>query len=219
MQFSHKQLGFTLIEMLLAIAIFALLGLAGTGILSSTVKTNEVSLAHGDKMAQFQRAMLVIERDLAQLAERKVRANGEQASNNLLSHGELILDSDSEVLAFRRLGWVNPMNILPRSEVQSIAYRVYDGNLERMYYDFPDPVKGEEPKIRILLEGVEQIHFEFYDSKAKSWKNKWESNALPAGIQLKIESKEFGEITRIFTVPSSASLESAQTGDRSAWTQ
>ncbi|WAJ69848.1 type II secretion system minor pseudopilin GspJ [Catenovulum adriaticum] len=208
MRMSQKPLGFTLIEMLLAIAIFALLGIAGTNILSSTVNSNDVSLAHGEKMAQLQRAMLVIERDLAQLAERQVRVDGEKPAANLLSHGEFILDSDSEVLAFRRLGWVNPMNILPRSEVQSVAYRVFDGNLERMYYDFPDPVKGEEPKVRTLLSDVEQIHFEFYSPAEKSWTDKWDKNTLPTGILIQIQSKTFGEVTRIFSVASSALLAS-----------
>lgn len=208
MQNNIKQIGFTLIEMLLAIAIFALLGIAGTNILSSTVNSNDVSLAHGEKMAELQRAMLVIERDLAQLAERQVRVDGEKPAANLLSHGELILDSDSEVLAFRRLGWINPMNILPRSEVQSVAYRVFDGNLERMHYDFPDPVKGEEPKTRVLLSDVEQIHFEFYSPTEKSWTDKWDKNTLPTGILIQIQSKTFGEVTRIFNVASSALLTS-----------
>ena len=213
MHLKYAKQGFTLIEMLLAIAIFALLGIAGTNILSSTVKSNEISLAHDDKMSQLQRAMLVIERDLAQLSERTVRVNGEAASKNLLSHGELILDSDSEVLAFRRLGWVNPMNILPRSEVQSVAYRVYDGNLERMYYDFPDPIKGTDPKIRTLIEGVEQIHFEFYDSQAKSWQDKWEKSSLPSGIKMQVFTKDFGEVTRIFSVATSASLANSAKDD------
>lgn len=206
MRTNKPQSGFTLIEMLLAIAIFALLGIAGTNILSSTVNSNDVSLAHGEKMAQLQRAMLVIERDLAQLAERQVRVEGEKPAANLLSHGEFILESESEVLAFRRLGWVNPMNILPRSEVQSVAYRVFDGNLERMHYDFPDPVKGEEPKVRTLLSDVEQIHFEFYSPSEKSWVDKWDKNTLPTGILIKIQSKAFGEVTRIFNIASSALL-------------
>ncbi len=213
MRIHSTRQGFTLIEMLLAISIFALLGIAGTNILSSTVTSNDVSLAHGEKMAQLQRAILTIERDLAQLAERKVRVEGEAQGNNLLSHGELILDSDSEVLAFRRLGWVNPMNILPRSEVQSVAYRVFDGNLERMHYDFPDPMKGEEPKIRTLLSDVEHIHFEFFNAQKKSWQDKWEQSALPTGIKIQITSKAFGEITRIFSIASSATLATTQTGD------
>ncbi|WP_245623472.1 type II secretion system minor pseudopilin GspJ [Catenovulum maritimum] len=196
----QRQQGFTLIEMLLAISIFALMSLAGFNILSSTVDSNELSLKHGDKMAKLQRAMLTIERDFTQISQRKVRINGEAPSANLLAHGELILDSESQVLAFRRVGWTNPMNMLPRSEVQSLAYRIFDGNLERLHYVFPDPVQGEEPKVRVLLEDVEQIEFEFFDPEAKSWQTTWEKTSLPSGVSIKLYSQDFGEIQRVFNL-------------------
>ncbi|MER2492403.1 type II secretion system minor pseudopilin GspJ [Catenovulum sediminis] len=193
--------GFTLIEMLLAVTIFALLGVAGFSILSNTVKSNDISLAHGEKVAGLQRAMIVIERDLMQLAQRTVRVQGEQKPQPFyLSHGEFILDSESQVLAFRRVGWTNPLNILPRSEVQSVAYRIVDENLERLQFTFPDPVQGTEPKVRVLLEGVEQIEFEFYNTSEKKWLDKWTEQGLPDGISILLKTKEYGEIKRIFSV-------------------
>ncbi|EWH11236.1 general secretion pathway protein J [Catenovulum agarivorans DS-2] len=192
--------GFTLIEMLLAITIFALLGVAGFNILSSTTTANDISMQHGEKLAQLQRAMLIIERDFSQLSRRSVRIMGEAPQHSYLSHGELILDSDSQVLAFRRNGWTNPNNLLPRSEIQSVAYRIVEENLERMHFLHPDPVKGEDPKERVLLEGVEAIEFEFYDRKTKSWVNKWQQPDLPAGISISLKTLDFGEIKRVFAI-------------------
>lgn len=192
--------GFTLIEMLLAITIFALLGVAGFNILSSTTTANDISMQHGEKLAQLQRAMIMIERDFSQMSRRSVRIMGEGPQHTYISHGELILDSDSQVLAFRRNGWTNPNNLLPRSEIQSVAYRIVDENLERLHFLHPDPVKGEDPQVRVLLQGVEQISFEFYNSKNKSWVDKWQQPDLPSGISITLKTLDFGEITRIFAI-------------------
>lgn len=192
--------GFTLIEMLLAITIFALLGVAGFNILSSTTTANDVSMQHDEKLAQLQRAMIMIERDFSQMSRRSVRIMGEGPQHTYISHGELILDSDSQVLAFRRNGWINPNNLLPRSEIQSVAYRIVDENLERLHFLHPDPVKGEDPQVRVILAGVEQILFEFYDSKTKSWSDKWQQSDLPTGISITLKTLDFGEIKRVFAI-------------------
>lgn len=213
---ASKQSGFTLIEMLLAFTIFALMGMAGFSILSNTVNTNQASMEHSASLTGLQRSMLIIERDLMQLTPRLVRVQGEiKPQQSTLSHGELILESDSEVLAFRRNGWLNPLNILPRSQIQSIAYRIRDGALERLYFDFPDPIKGAEYKVQLLMEDVKSLHFEFFDRKTKKWTQEWQSNELPGGLKIVIEHNSFGILERTFALAGGA-FSQATTGGGNA---
>ncbi|NTS75841.1 type II secretion system minor pseudopilin GspJ [Catenovulum sp. SM1970] len=205
-----QHLGFTLIEMLLAVAIFAIVGLASTGVLTSVIDSNEISIEHSEQMEGLQRAMLTFERDIRQATKRKVRINGEAPVEFYIAHGNGLLDSDSQVLAMRKVGWINPMNLLPRTEVQSFGYRVVEGRLERIYYDFADPVVGAEFKYRTLLEGVKGIKFEFHDGKASTgrqfkWLETWTTKELPAAIAVTIELEDVGEIRRLFLLPSEAS--------------
>lgn len=193
--------GFTFIEMLLAIAIFAVVGLSSTSILNSIQTTNEVSITHGDRIQALQLTMLTIERDLRQASKRKVRVEGEAPTDNFIAHGNQILDSQSQVLALRKVGWINPMNLLPRSEVQSFAYRVVDDTLERIHYDFADPAIGAEFKVRPLLTGVKNIQFEFHDGKAEGFSESWSSKGLPAAIAVTLELEDMGEIRRILLLP------------------
>ncbi|WP_017444452.1 type II secretion system minor pseudopilin GspJ [Gayadomonas joobiniege] len=201
MKFKQANSGFTLIEMLLAFTIFALMGMAGFSILNNTVNSNEASIKHSEALNKLQRSMLIIERDLMQMAHRMVRVQGEiKPQPRTIAHGELILESESEVLAFRRNGWLNPLNILPRSQIQSLAYRVRDEQLERLYFNYPDPVKGEDYKIQVLMDQVKSLHFEFYDSNSKKWLTEWSEAKLPGGIKIVIEHTDLGALERVFAL-------------------
>ena len=72
-----KQRGFTLIEILIAMAIFTLIGLASTGLLTTVIDSNDLSSERFEKLQQLQRAMVIIERDIQQAVPRPVRAEGE----------------------------------------------------------------------------------------------------------------------------------------------
>lgn len=196
-----KQKGFTLIEMILAVAIFALVGVVSAGMLDNVSTANEISVNHAERIEEVQRTLLTIERDLRQASNRQVRVEGNKPTDAMMSHGELILDSQSQVLAFRKVGWTNPMNMLPRSEVQSIAYRVVDNTLERLHFDYPDPVMGQEYKIRKLLTGVEEIRFEFHPGIGNKWLKKWGKKELPPGVAMTIVMEDMGELRRVLMLP------------------
>lgn len=59
--------GFTLVEVLIALALFALIGVAGFTLLNSVLRTQGATETRLDRMAEIQRAMLVITSDLDQL--------------------------------------------------------------------------------------------------------------------------------------------------------
>ena len=65
--------GFTLLELLIAIAIFALLGLGTYRMLDSVLQTDKVTRAHEAQLRELVRAMAVFERDLLQVLARPVR--------------------------------------------------------------------------------------------------------------------------------------------------
>ncbi len=63
------QRGFTLIEILIAMAIFTLIGLASTGLLTTVIDSNDISEERFAKLQLLQRAMITIERDLQQASK------------------------------------------------------------------------------------------------------------------------------------------------------
>lgn len=196
------QSGFTLLEVLIAMAIFALIAFGATQILTNVTDADEASEERFQSLQDLQRAMLVIERDFLQMVPRKTRVEGE-VTDTLIFAEEFLFDSDSGAIGFVRAGWHNPQLVLPRSTMQSVAYRVSEERLERLYSTYVDNSIGFEPKVRVLLEGVEKIEFEFlekFDTKEFTWEEAESVQELPIAVAVIITSKLYGEIRREFKV-------------------
>lgn len=59
----NKQRGFTLLELVIALAIFTVLGLASWGLFDSVVRVQRGVTTHERELRSLQRAVAVIERD------------------------------------------------------------------------------------------------------------------------------------------------------------
>jgi general secretion pathway protein J len=194
--------GFTLIEILVAMAIFTIIGLASTGVLNSVINSDQLSSERFEKLEELQRAMLTLERDVLQIVPRKVRINGEPVSM-VISGGEDVFDSDADGLGFVRAGWHNPQMLLPRSTLQAIGYRIQDQQLQRLYGNYVDNVIGYEPKVKILLSDIEDFRVTFLTNVKKleeheEWEESYSSATLPIAMSITIVSKTFGEMRREF---------------------
>lgn len=206
-RFSRRTGGFTLLEILVAMAIFAMIGLASTGVLTSVINSNQISQERFAQLQTLQRAMITIERDVLQAIARPVRINGEQT--DVVMRGGQLEGSDADGLAFVRGGWQNPQMMLARSTQQTVAYRLTDNKLERLYSNYVDNVIGYEPKVRVLLEDVTDFQVEFVvqtdnndggDDTTVTWNDTFTGAALPKAIAITLQTRDFGTIRREFTL-------------------
>lgn len=196
--------GFTLIEVLLAIAIFSVISLASFNIFDGVMQSEKVSQDKMQRMNEIQRAWLVIERDFLQIAQRTIRLEGEAPLANFIHANSYSFSASDQVIAFVRAGWTNPGLLIPRSDLQSVAYRLEDENLERLHFNFVDAVVGEEPKVRLLINDVIAFDIEyFYQGK---WQKELVENSMPQAIQLAVETRDLGLFTRKFIVAANAIL-------------
>lgn len=198
--------GFTLIEILVAMAIFTIIGLASTGVLTSVINSDQLSSERFAKLEKLQRAMLTMERDILQIVPRTARVNSESVSA-VISGGEDVLDSDADGLSFVRLGRYNPQMLLPRSTLQAVGYRLQENQLQRLYGNYVDNVIGYEPKVKILLSDIEDFRVTFLTNSEQledpdEWQETYANSTLPLAISITIISKTFGEIRREFIVAS-----------------
>jgi len=190
--------GFTLLEVLIAIAIFSVISLSSFTIFDSVIKGDEASKINSKRQNELQRAFLIIERDITQIARRSVRFNGEKPSEQFLQTATDVVDGE-QALAFVRHGWTNPGLLLPRSDMQAVAYQLSEETLQRLHFNFVDAVVGEEPKVRPLITDVSSLIFEYYDGK--KWQKTWDTEELPLAIAVEVETKNYGLIRRQFLVP------------------
>lgn len=190
--------GFTLLEVLIAIAIFSVISMASFSIFETVLNSDTVTKERTERINELQRGFLIIERDVLQIARRSVRFYGEAPQSGFLHTDIESYSSSEQGIAFVRHGWTNPGLLLPRSDMQSVAYQLNENTVERIHFNFVDAVLGEEPKVRALISKVESLSFEFYDGK--KWQKTLQESTLPQAIAIELDTTDYGIIRRQFLV-------------------
>lgn len=209
--------GFTLIEVLVAIMVFASLSLGAYQVVNQVQRSNQVSMDKTERLQELQRAMIVMDNDFRQMAQRQFRFSNDNGGNDkakVLYVGEYILDSDSNGIVFTRLGWLNPQQAFPRGEIVKVGYRVVQDKLERVWWRYPDTPIDQEPLHKVVLSQVEKLEFRFYDGT--TWQQAWTKDIqLPQAIEVTLHLKDYGDIRRVYVIPQSESTNVAE-GDNDA---
>ncbi|OOV87630.1 type II secretion system minor pseudopilin GspJ [Oceanospirillum linum] len=205
------QSGFTLLELLIAVAIFALIGLAGYKLLNSVIRTYEHTREHSDSFSQLQKAVSVIGQDLKQLSRRPIRDElGDPFPAFAVNYrGGLPLEftrsADWLVSASPHDG-TKVSNGFPLTGVkQRVGYRLQDGELQRLLWPVLDRAQDTKPHIQVLLTGV--THFNIRVTAEGTWQVFWPVEnqqgvtdlfRLPDGIEIRFNHKTYGAIRRVF---------------------
>ncbi|MGP8308096.1 type II secretion system minor pseudopilin GspJ [Vibrio sp. YIC-376] len=203
----HKQKGFTLIEVLVSIAIFASLSVAAYQVVSQIQRSNQLSQERTERLNELQRTMVMMDNDFRQIALRRTRTEGEDPADQLIFWSDYLLDSDAKGVMFARLGWHNPQQQFPRGEVTKVGYRLKGGALQRIWWRYPDTPVGQEAIVTPLLTQVESFDLRFYDGS--QWQSDWDSSdSLPKAVSVVLTLKDYGKITRTYLTPDGTLSES-----------
>lgn len=197
-----KQRGFSLLEALVAIAIFVIIGLATVSVQDHIIKTNEASISAFDQLEKLQRAMLIIEQDFRQVVSRQVKNDDNERFQGVIASPNLF-ESEADAIAFVRAGYFNPRLMLPRSTLQPVTYRLQNNQLQRITAPYVDSIIGDEPRVKNLLDGVEDFQLTFFNAQNTATEN-WQSGPLPKAVELRLVTTQWGEITRLFMLPEAA---------------
>ena len=197
--------GFTLLEVLVAIAIFAIVGVMALTGYTQLQQQSEYQDQRLERVRVVQRAVQTITQDLTQLEPRPIREPiGEQRIPALLAG-----DSVEYKLEFTRAGWSNTAG-LPRPTLQRVAYRLDQDGLWRDYWRVLDRTQAAQPTRNNLLKGVRSVTFRFM-TPAREWVDRWpvlegqnpleQERARPAAIEVTLELDDWGVLRRLVEVP------------------
>jgi general secretion pathway protein J len=181
--------GFTLLELLVAMFIAAILFAMGYGTISQAVKNREVLQDQQKRLADLQTTVRVMEQDFVQLAQRPIRdpvggtyqgalianANSSGASRCGFSSGNCGPDLLAKaapsgftsngippLVALTRAGWTNPTG-LQRPTLQRVAYYFEKGTLRRESWNVLDPTQTSVTVKRELLTNLKSVSLRFMD--------------------------------------------------------
>lgn len=195
----RKMHGFTLVEMLLALAILAALSVAAMAVLQNVIRADTLTRDKTQQMQALQHTFSQMSSDINQIIARRSRE-----SSSLFFAGRYQLSSDDWAISFSRNGWPNPLGMLARSEIQNVSYRLRQQRLERLSYDQQDPLTGAQPTVEVVQEGVRAFRLRFYASGR--WQERWDnSQSLPQGLEVTLTLDGYGDITRLFLITQGSS--------------
>lgn len=186
--------GFTLLEVLIAISIFALIGLGAYRLLTTIVDTHQRVRSIVDDISEVSRAMTLIERDIYQATLRPIRDEyGEPLPAMMVGTGTWPME-------FTRAGWNNPAG-LPRSSLQRVAYGLGEnGGLVRYFWLVLDRAEDSAPIEQRLVGEVTDFRISVLtvdDEVQDTWPASADGAPFPAAVEIVIATDRTGEIRRL----------------------
>ncbi len=198
----RRQQGFTMLEVLIAIGLTAMIGVGVWQLLNTALSTQEVTFGHMDELESLQRAMVIMSRDFTQLTTRPTRDEFGDSVPALSNRNQLYL------LELTRAGWRNPLKAA-RSDLQRVRYELVESELRRGYWPVLDIGNEAEPRLQTLVSGIESMAVRFLDSQ-KEWQTQWPTDALltknelaafPVALEITLVHQRYGSLRRLYDLP------------------
>lgn len=195
--------GFTLLEIIVAVAIFGIVSAVAYSGLNAVLNTQSETRQHAERLNALQRALTLIETDFEQAAPRSVR--------DRYGDRQPALQGNVDGVNLTRAGHLNPMG-QPRSAFQRIGYRLNeDGQLVRRTWTGLDQPIDPSPHDAVLLDHVDAFSVTYTTGPDSDWVEQWPptgaqipNQVLPLAVKVTLKLPEYkGEIVRILRIPGS----------------
>jgi len=187
--------GFTLVEALVALMLFALIAAAGAAVLSVSIDNRFAVRAASDRIAALQRTRSLLRADLGQAVARRTRDRDGEPHPLALSGAARPGDA---VLTVTRAGWSNPRDA-GRPSLQRVEYRLIDGRLERRVSPFLDGSRPGPPQQ--LISGVTDLTVTFIQSGRETpVPVPGPDGDPPDAVRLSLTLQGYGPMSQLFLV-------------------
>jgi general secretion pathway protein J len=199
----RRAAGFTLLEVLIAIAIFVIVGALAMGGYNELVKQSEIVADNANRTRAVQSAVHRMAQDFAALEPRPVR----EPIGDALEPALRADDRSEQLVDLTRAGWSNPAGV-SRSTLQRVTYRLEDDKLRRDYWLVLDRTLTGEPVSALLLDRVRSVSIRFMDGN-QSWHEQWPPlgysapdmpRVRPIAVEFTLELEDWGEVVRLVEV-------------------
>ncbi len=196
--------GFTLLELLVALAIFAIMATMAYSSLNTMINTHLQTERLAEQLAQLQTVFIQLKRDLEQSFHRPIRDEYGDVQPAFLG--------TEQQLEFSRAGWRNPTQ-QARSSLQRVAYYRENNTLWRIHWLVLDRAQENSPHRRIVLNEVKDLQWRFLDHQ-QQWHEQWPPLNFPKpelaqlqAVEVTLTFAEWGHLTWLFSVLNSELIE------------
>ena len=185
-----KRSGFTLVELLVAIAIFAVLSALGWKVFDYLIKIKERNTQHEQRLGQLQEAYQQVLRDTVQIVPITANVAGQVQPAVMLQNGQL---------TFSKTGVTDPlMQGIPPEERVEYIYKADEKKLYRYKYKNLNQAGNDQPETSVLLDSVDQFQIMLLNPNemaqwpevALSENDVTQTKILPRGLKINLTVNE-----------------------------
>lgn len=194
---AKTQRGFTLLELMVAISITAVIGLMSATILNTMIDNNNQVQTQHKALVQLERALQIFRDDVEQMVMRPVIKTIYNDQSFVPSIDQSQLISDGVRIEFSRYSrYPGAQKIQQR--LSRVRYQLDDGQLVRESIAVANPASNQDWQRLVLLQQVEQLQLEFlYD--------RWESYLLlgtknPRAVRIRLDTQRWPNITVVASI-------------------
>jgi general secretion pathway protein J len=201
---SPRASGFTLLELLVAVFITAILFALGYAAINQALQNRAQVRAQQLRITDLQRAMRVLAQDITQAVPRPVRDRVGGGDEEAFKADPRI----TTLLALTR-GGVPQLAGTPRAALQRIEYHFERDALWRWVWPTLDGVQANEAAKRRLLSPVRAVRFRFMDASGQ-WVDQWPTSTIaapqrlrvrPIAVEVTLDTEDYGPLVRLIEVP------------------
>lgn len=184
-----REKGFTLLELLVALAIFALVSAMAYAGLARLVEARRTLAAEQERLGQLLFALTLFERDCRSMLSRPVR-DGSGARQAALVGGASAVE------------WTL---LIPEpgggASVSRVAYKLEGGEWVVERFPFADRAFASPRYRERLLAGLSRLEFRYLDHEGR-WRREWPAGdeRLPRALEIVLSLEGLGELRRVLAV-------------------
>jgi general secretion pathway protein J len=197
----HQNRGFTLLELLVALAVFGLVAVMAYGGLGTVLEQRVATDERAQRLGDLQKTYLVMQRDIEQGVARPIRDEFGDEQASLVA---------APLFQLTRGGWNNPAG-RARSSLQRVGYSLEDQQLVRYTWPVLERAQDSQPLQQSLADNIVSMQMRYLDT-ANRWQDNWPVPAsggeqelsepgLPAAVEVTIEHEYFGSLSWLFQLP------------------
>lgn len=193
--------GFTLIEILIALTVFAILATITSTVLYNAFNARTRVNAQAERLNAIQLAISIIQQDTTQTITRAVRGNEMRLFSAFIGR--------KNYTEFTRDGFINPQSAEKRSTLKRVALVCEDDRLIHRTWeslDVPDRNRYED---KVLLDGLTECRLNYVSSTLQVL-NEWREQTIsgsanpepfPKALQINLKLKDWGALNLLFIIP------------------
>jgi len=146
---AHSEAGFTLVEVLISLFIFALISVGTMTAMTQSLQGKSRLAASMEELNQLNAARAILRADMSALTLRTSR-------DELGGINPYVLTTDGEaLLSFTRRGKQNPSGLEARGDLERVEYHFEGGALIRRSYAHENPAQAAASFDRVLLDDLQ----------------------------------------------------------------